>query len=58
MRVGYWLRIRITTAILHDLVQLGGMATGVDFSDKRIKHAVDNYENGNRICLLRYYKTT
>jgi ubiquinone/menaquinone biosynthesis C-methylase UbiE len=33
----------ITTAILHDLVQPGGIATGVDFSDKRLKHAVDNY---------------
>jgi len=34
-----------TTAILNDLVQPGGMATGVDFSETRIKFARDKYGN-------------
>jgi SAM-dependent methyltransferase len=34
-----------TTSILHNLVEPGGFAVGIDGSEKRIKHARDRYAN-------------
>jgi SAM-dependent methyltransferase len=39
----------ITTTLLHEMIQPGGCAIGIDYSEQRISYAKDNYANKENI---------